>query len=388
MYATCLFCNSALGANEALEHFPVGRRLAYDAAKGRLWVVCRKCERWNLSPLETRWEAIEEAEKAFRATRMKVSSDNIGMAQLKEGVELVRIGAAERPEFAAWRYGDQFGKRRRKYRALAIPILALPLTGAAISFAHLAGTISFPALKAAFAGWTSVGGAISVAGSMSAVGFGQYLQMTAKLPRTTVRDENGAPMRLTHRNAGSARLFPASRHTDWHLRLPSISVQPASGWLKRLGYREMELQQMPEVTLTGAVAMRALGTILPSVNMLGGDKTAVQDAVNTINNSASVEQLLRHGGFPDQKLENHINLIEHRNMLSVLQPHFRLALEMVLHDGDEQRAMDGELKELEQRWREADEIAQIADAMFLPEGIAAQVEAEHSKAWTRSNDVR
>jgi hypothetical protein len=58
MYATCLFCNKSLGKNETLETFPVGKRLAFDAAKGRLWVVCPSCERWNLSPLEERWEAI------------------------------------------------------------------------------------------------------------------------------------------------------------------------------------------------------------------------------------------------------------------------------------------------------------------------------------------
>src|ERR671921_1602036 len=114
MYRTCLFCSSDLGHNEAIEHFPVGRRLAFDAANGRLWVVCRKCERWNLSPLEERWEAIEECERRFRDTRLRVSTDNIGLARLSEGLELVRVGAALRPEFAAWRYGDQFGRRRRR----------------------------------------------------------------------------------------------------------------------------------------------------------------------------------------------------------------------------------------------------------------------------------
>ena len=114
MYRTCLFCSNDLGRNEAVEHFPVGRRLAFDAAKGRLWVVCRRCERWNLTPLEERWEAIEECERAFRATRLRVSTDEIGLARLKEGLELVRIGEPQRPEMAAWRYGDQFGRRRRR----------------------------------------------------------------------------------------------------------------------------------------------------------------------------------------------------------------------------------------------------------------------------------
>src|SRR5262249_27022846 len=40
--------------------------------------------------------------------------DNIGMARLADGTTLVRIGEPLRPEFAAWRYGDQFGRRRRR----------------------------------------------------------------------------------------------------------------------------------------------------------------------------------------------------------------------------------------------------------------------------------
>src|SRR5690606_36612561 len=42
LYSTCIFCNGALGTNEVLEDFPVGRRIAFDAARGRLWLVCRR----------------------------------------------------------------------------------------------------------------------------------------------------------------------------------------------------------------------------------------------------------------------------------------------------------------------------------------------------------
>src|SRR3954469_641539 len=115
MYSTCLFCHTDLGTNEAIESFPIGRRLAFDAAHGRLWVICRKCERWNLTPIEERWEAVEQCERLFSQTRLRVSSDNIGLSRLPEGLELVRIGKALRPEMAAWRYGDQFGRRRTKY---------------------------------------------------------------------------------------------------------------------------------------------------------------------------------------------------------------------------------------------------------------------------------
>src|SRR5215472_7518769 len=129
MYSTCLFCHSHLGANEVVEQFPVGRRLAFDPARGRLWVVCRKCERWNLSPIEERWEAIEECERLFRGTRLRVSTDNIGLARAADGLELVRIGSPQRPEMAAWRYGDQFGRRRLRHIALATAT-----TGSVVAF--------------------------------------------------------------------------------------------------------------------------------------------------------------------------------------------------------------------------------------------------------------
>ena len=117
MYRTCIFCKKPLGSNEVVEAFPVGRRLAFDPAKGRLWVVCRSCERWNLTPLEERWEAVETCERLFRATRIRTSTENVGLARHTEGLELVRIGEPLRPEFAAWRYGDQFRRRRRRWIA-------------------------------------------------------------------------------------------------------------------------------------------------------------------------------------------------------------------------------------------------------------------------------
>jgi hypothetical protein len=51
----------------------------------------------------------------------------------------------------------------------------------------------------------------------------------------------------------------------------------------------------------------------------------------------------------------------------------RLALEMAAHEDAERRALDGELAELEAAWREAEEIAAIADAMFLPAEVDAGV---------------
>lgn len=51
MYRTCIFCSGQLGANESIETFPVGRSIAFDGGKGRLWAVCPRCARWNLAPI-------------------------------------------------------------------------------------------------------------------------------------------------------------------------------------------------------------------------------------------------------------------------------------------------------------------------------------------------
>ena len=87
-------------------------------AGGRLWVVCRRCEVWNLAPFEERFSAMEDAERLYRATRTRVATGEIGLARLRDGpgsIDLVRIGKPLRPEFAAWRYGERFITRHRRH---------------------------------------------------------------------------------------------------------------------------------------------------------------------------------------------------------------------------------------------------------------------------------
>jgi hypothetical protein len=52
----------------------------------------------------------------------------------------------------------------------------------------------------------------------------------------------------------------------------------------------------------------------------------------------------------------------------------RLALEMALNEESERRALEGELAQLEQAWRDAEEIAAIADNL-LPEAISSRLSA-------------
>jgi len=147
MYSTCLFCRAPLGANERIEHFPVGRRLAFDSAKGRLWVVCPSCSRWNLTPLEARWEAIEECERLLRTTPARLTTDRVGLAVLGP-FSLVRVGAPARRELAWWRYGRRLRRRLWGGRAHDVAFfgtvsVALPVALHSLGLGSLIGGAEF-----------------------------------------------------------------------------------------------------------------------------------------------------------------------------------------------------------------------------------------------------
>lgn len=336
MYATCLFCNRSLGSNEALEHFPVGRRLAFDSAKGRLWVVCPSCERWNLSPLEERWEAIEEAERLYRGTRLRASTDQIGLARLRDGTELVRIGQPLRPEFAAWRYGDQFGRRRRRQMLLA---------GAGL------GAI----------------GAVVVGGVAAGASIGGAWWLLARLARSAVR---GNPRTVVARIRTEDQQILRVRLG--HLSETSI-VRGASAPIA------IDLRhETGRWRFDGPEAMRVASTLMPKVNRYGGTKETIAEAVTAIEETRGSEGYLEHlaqgahlltrrPGRPVRRLTLMHDMPDFG--LFGLQPVQRLAFEMALHEETERRAMEGELAELERAWREAEEIAAISDNLLIPASV-------------------
>jgi hypothetical protein len=324
MYRTCIFCQSDLGANETIEAFPVGRRLAFDPARGRLWVVCRRCERWNLSGVEERWEGIEQMERLFRGTRLRASTSNIGLARLREGVELVRIGAPHRPELAAWRYGDQFGRRRRR---------AMLRAGAGIGVitAVVAGGMMAGASVGAF--WWFGRGLIgrAVNGSPQAV--------VARLPDGPVSSRD-----IRRRDLRRVRLLAPGSPGDWRLVLP----------LRRL-----------VLEYSGDEAVRAAGRLLPAMNRYGGTRQQVADAVDLLERTGDplaffgeAARLRTGGSAPVTHLEYPV----------------RLALEMAAHEEQERRALEGELALLERAWREAEDVAAIADRLLVPTRVDVALE--------------
>jgi hypothetical protein len=347
MYSTCLFCHTTLGANEAVEHFPVGRRLAFDAAKGRLWVVCRKCERWNLTPIEERWEAIEECERSYRDTKLRVSTEQIGLARLGEGLELVRIGKPQRPEFAAWRYGDQFGRRRRK----------TIIQGTAV----VAGVLSLPFLGPALG--ISLGGAGGLIFQATNLGVAQY-KMRRVVAR--VRGSDGALLRINAFDAGQTVMLAPTANEPWGLRV-------AHRWGGATGSRWWRLEKgQGHTDIRGEDAIRGAAQLLPAVNSKGASSRQVKEAVVLATEHEDPAVVFERAArlAVTKRSWNHFGK---GAMLSLIPAELRLALEMASHEESERRALEGELYLLEEAWKEAEEIAAISDDMFLPEDITRRL---------------
>lgn len=353
MYSTCLHCHRDLGRNTSIEAFPVGRRLAFDAAKGRLWVVCQVCGRWNLSPIEERWEAVESCERLFRGQRLRVQTDNIGLAKLPEGIHLIRIGRPMRPEFAAWRYGDVF--RRRLVRATLLG------TGAAAAVAAAGGAVA------------GAGAGASLVAAPLFIGPFVSLGMAGLLVRNNIRSvdvlgTNGRVLRVS-----SAHLDHTTFGTDddGSLRLS----------LRHSYWRE---------ELTGERARRALATLLVHANRSGARRRTISAAAEFIADAGDPSHAIalvsreskRLGAQAavQAKMQAHYKWWKQRaalpnpGALHRLPPVHRLALEMALHESAEQRALDEELESLTQAWREAEEIAAIADDLFVPRSVTDKID--------------
>jgi hypothetical protein len=376
MYGRCIFCSASLGSNRVIEEFPVGSRLAIDPAKGRLWAVCLRCARWNLAPIEERWEAIESAEKLFHHSRLRVHSENIGLAKLPDGTGVIRVGDALPGEVAAWRYGAQLLKRRARY---------------------LWTTAGVVTVAAAVAGGLAAAGAAGMMGGM--VHLVQRVRMGRQNRRVVHRVDaaespTGDELWLRRADLNGARLL--EREGEPTLLLPAVDVGDRSG-------------EPGRVVLAGDAAAAALGKVMVVANEKGAGRGDVSAAVDLLIGRGGPEALLRHyasresalgvkrlpmtsGAFGGGGTRRFISRLRGEKVpfrkipaselpvisfslrggrgggsagdpRSDLRAPERLALEMALHEETERRAMQGELALLAAAWREAEEIAAIADTL-------------------------
>jgi hypothetical protein len=361
MFSTCLFCNTKLGVNDQLPTFPVGRRLAFDPKRGRLWVICTSCGRWNLSPLDERYEAIETCERLFRGTRLHVSTDNIGLTRLRYGLELVRIGPALLPEIASWRYGS----RLQPYEGERLPRPGLFLRGSRL--------IARSAASALVGYATSVG-----LSDETMLRMRTFRRENSVLARST--DDSGRTVVIRYAHLREAKLVRPDRERPWRL---------------------LVAHDEGTSMLVESAGLRTAGKLLATLNFGVASALEIEHAIAKLDDAgdpdgfftriASLALRTSWGLFPDAQddvAEPAVGSYAERLALQLANRSFwgrggtsseeqtslfrlpavdRLALEMASNEDVERRAMHGELQALHTAWKEAEEIAAISDELFADE---------------------
>jgi len=367
MHATCLHCTRPLGANDVLETLPIGRRIAFDSAVGRLWVVCRHCTKWNLVPFDTRLETIDAAERLFRDTPTRFATDKIGLARLPEGLDLVRVGPALRPEFAAWRYGESYRRRRRQsFGKLAGGVVG---GGGALVASTQLGLLGGPI-------------AVGVVASVAAyAGFGLAMLGFIKpwrkliLPGTGLGRRIALPTQVLHSVTIS---WPDDEMVFDIPQLAAFGAQFASATPETWRHQPIRFQG-PEFH---AVGRRIIGML----NGYDGSQRELDQATGVLgDNAGDLREYLRNIAltkygegkgtrYPGDGAPPHWRDYTGPYLKPAeMPPGQRLALELWMNEDIERYWLEGELKLLEREWREADRLAAIADDLALEAAASQQV---------------
>jgi len=296
--------------------------------RGRLWVVCGNCRRWNLIPIESRWENLEALEKIARdEARLLLQTDNIALLRVGT-VELVRIGQAHLPEEAWWRYGRELTGRRARFRRLSITMGAL--TGA-----------------------VALGGFTVGVGVLGVLGLGPVLQTIAREVkfgpvawRGTATCPNCGSVLREIQFQNSNRVVLAQQENGFELRYRCYRCHLDA---LHAGYR-----------LTGVSAEHLLRRILAYRHYEGATEAQVRAATEVIEEIGSALQLTQR-------------LALQRVHLGELPRPYALALEIAINHETERRLLALEVSELEARWRQEEELAAIVDneLSFLPRVLRA-----------------
>jgi hypothetical protein len=255
---------------------------------------------------------------------------------------------------AAWRYGDQFGRRRRKH---------LIWTGAGVAAAL--GIVVVGPATGIIAG--SSWGLWNLASTVNSAY--QQRRVRARL----VISEFGEPVAIRLKQLNRVSIVPADE--GWALRVPfqpssndaSASASRTRGWQFN---NSIELATL----LTGDSALQAASKLLPAINASGAKRGEVDSAVKLIGEVAEPAGLFeRYASLPPGISRRSRNDGLPGRLLTNLPREVRLALEMATHEESERRALEGELSLLTDAWQEAEEIAAIADDLFVSDETRARL---------------
>ena len=321
MLKQCIFCSNPLGANESVERFPVGKRVAFDNKRGRLWAICSACHRWNLAPIEERWEALEDLEKLTRDRgRLLSQTENIALVRA-EDIELVHVGRAPLAEEAWWRYGRELMRRRRQ------------------NFINQAAHVAILGGFAALSGFSGLFFASDPVG---------HTRRWLRFGKTAWRGEKQCPRCGTPLTAMS---FARSRYLQLH---PTYNQQDAwtqTGFevelrCKRCGFFNRD----GGFVFAGDDATRLIRRVTAYYNYQGARDTVIKDAVADIDRAGSPQHLLQDLARKRYQIRS-----------GRKQRDVAIALEISVNDETERELLQMELKALEDRWREEEELAAIID---------------------------
>jgi hypothetical protein len=327
MFRRCLVCQTPFPPNESLEQFPLGLRVAYDPARGRLWAVCKECKRWSLAPIEERWEALEELEKLVRDEgRLLSKTENISL--LRHGpLEIVRVGRADLTEQAWWRYGAELAKRRKNYKTLSTA--GAVGVGAAVWGGMATGGLTF---IAAWLLWDNVPKKVPDAARWFRFG-GDAWRGQARCPRCG---------HAIHKVPYKSRDHLILRHSG-----PSEPTDLVYRCQRCRDFREGGLH------LSGREAERTLRRVLAYHHFQGATERTVFDATRLIKEAGSPKDLTRI-------------LLKDGRRLGDLGRTGGIALEIAANESSEQRLLELELAELEAHWETEEELAAIIDGELTP----------------------
>ena len=316
MFTSCAFCSGALGGDGGPSGLGVGRRFSYDGWKSRAWVICQRCNRWNLTPFDERLDTIAALDRMAASGRVAATSDQVALIRAGP-YDVVRVGKPPRVEMATWRYGERIKAREREKAKVVVPI-AIAVVGVSIAINVAAG-----GSMGAFMG--------QIPGISNAVYRGIVGNRKIAIEQP-ICARCGRVMVLRSRHVKDARL---QRTTQAGLALlvicPSCEGEGA--------------------LLEGADAETALRSGLTYVNLRQSWKLKKKAA-------EAAQQVDAYGG-PEAFL---VRQAQREVKVGTYKGAEALALEMAV---DEQ----AELRELERQWHEAEEVAEIADNLLVDPAI-------------------
>ena len=392
MYATCLRCDRPLGRNAELPHLPVGRRVAFDTATGRLWVVCRRCGQWNLTPVEERWEALDECERLATTAEAHVSGGALGLARTPSGLELLRVGGMPAEDIATWRYGRRVHARQRRAAGvlvgLAVLTTALAVGGGiasgapwiALWIALLLGPWFYQLWQHPPRLWTHVPNGTG----------GRFLLGPWHMDdvRLLVSNDGGGPILFVPHARGEARLRGTVAATVLAGLLPTLNVTDCTSVdladaIRRVAVAEELDPNAAKVQGSRAHPARALGGG-PSVTEAAQAWAELhglavpgrhrQESGALVKAYAALRPWERVAGRPAWQTGTRLQDIE---------PEVRLALEMAATEEAEAAALRARAVAAEPTWRAEETVAAIADDLLVPAPVRERWDALRAAARSR-----